>query len=57
MIFKTFTEKESNDIAQAFQNSGLELETFFESRREKWGVPDDYKIIGIDAYHRLFVEK
>ena len=57
MVFKIFKEEESTAIASEFQNSKLNSETFFESKRKEWGVPDNFIIGGIDAYNRLFVQE
>lgn len=57
MVFKILKEEESTTITREFQNSKLDLETFFESKRKEWGVPGNYIIVGIDAYHRLFVSE
>lgn len=57
MVFKIFKEEESTAIATEFQNYKLDLETFFESKRKEWGVPDNFIIGGIDAYNRLYVQE
>ncbi|MDT2909260.1 hypothetical protein [Lactococcus lactis] len=53
--FKTFEAEEAKNIREEICNSNLDLEAFFETKREEWGVPNNFVIVGIDAYYRLFV--
>lgn len=55
--FKTFEAEEAKNIREEISNSNLDLEAFFETKQKVWGVPDNYKIIGIDAYNHLFVRE
>lgn len=57
MIFKTFTEEESTNIAKEFRNSKLDSTSFYKMKQKEWKVPRNFEIIGIDAYNRLFVKE